>query len=135
MTLIGKIIDKKGIVYTIKILSDRLQVGDVLRIKKAGKKRTLKQNALYWLFCQFCATELGMEAEELHEVLKQRFLSYKKVIEKNNKMFVVQAVKSTTKLTKSEFAEYFDKCNHLLIEYGVNTYEFWKTYEEMTNDR
>jgi len=104
-----------------------LKAGDTLvaKIRKSG--RTLKQNALYWLFCEYCTSYFGMSAEETHEAFILNFLKINKEI--NN--HIIETTKSTTELSKTEFGEYFDKCNQLAGEMGVDAYDFWKRYEEM----
>lgn len=124
--VLAKVIEVKGNKAVIKFFGN-LKVDDKLIIKIKKKRRTLKQNSFYWLFCQYCARELGMTAEELHEAFKIEFLKKSKVLPDGRK---IRFVKSTTELNKQEFAEYFEKCNLLMSEMGVDVSTFWSIYQD-----
>ncbi|HCL55461.1 MAG TPA: hypothetical protein DHW82_00410 [Spirochaetia bacterium] len=95
-------------------------------IKKEKKIRSLSQNALYWLFCEFTGNELCMTRDEIHEGFKS--LHLKKTEERNGKRF--ETFQSTADLDSFEFTQYLDKCNLTAIEYGVDTSSFWADYEK-----
>ncbi len=124
--MIAKVLDVKYNKATVALLDGSLKEGDLIRIKKVAKKRTLDQNALYWLLMEFAGKQLGYEAEELHEIMKAKFLKH--IVKIKGEMVFV--TRSTTTLDKIEFGEYFDKVNRLLIEYGVNVAPFWQEYEK-----
>lgn len=75
-----------------------------ITIRKADSKRSIMQNALYWVYVTILACELGYTKEEMHEVIKFKFLKREKVSEKTGEIF--QYLDTTTKLTKSEFADF-----------------------------
>jgi len=102
-----------------------LEAGMIVEIN-GGKRRTLSQNALYWLLLEFASRELGYSAEELHDIFKAKFLSR----EINAMGQNIMIVKSTATLSKQDFGEYFDKINTTLIELGVNVAPFWSHYEK-----
>jgi len=74
-----------------------------VQITQYRKPRTLRQNRYYWAIIHFIASELGYEkheAEELHDTFKAMF--------NNEKKGRLRIVKSTTKLTTTEFVEYME---------------------------
>ncbi len=105
----------------------KIRAGDLVVLHVDTVARNNKQNALYWLFCRYVGKETGLTEEEVHEFFKYKFLRKKKI--KNGK--IIDYVGSTTELEQSEFSEYFDKCNMLAIEYGIDTSAFWKEYEKL----
>jgi hypothetical protein len=73
-------------------------------------KRTLSQNALYWVYLNIIEQETGNNADELHEFFKRKFLKPKQV-KVLGEEFQVWA--STTKLSKTDFSEYMMKIEAL----------------------
>ena len=124
----GVVLSRKDHILTIKSFDNvnNIKENDLINFKKAREIRSLSQNSLYWLFCNYVARELQMTAEEVHEGFKQLHLKQVKFI--NNKEFVT--FKSTTELDTEEFALYLEKCNLTALEFGVDTSEFWIEYEQ-----
>lgn len=75
----------------------------VITISKAKSQRTVSQNALWWVYVTMIANELGYSKEEMHEVIKFKFMKCEKVNEKTGE--VMQYLKSTTDLSKMDFAD------------------------------
>ena len=75
----------------------------VITISKAKSQRTVMQNALYWVYVTMIANELGYDKNEMHEVIKFKFMKCEKINEKTGE--VMQYLKSTTDLSKSDFAD------------------------------
>jgi len=73
-------------------------------IKRYSENRSLEQNRLMWAYTTIIANELGYEKETMHEIIKYKFLKREKVNEDGGE--VLEYLKSTTKLTKPEFAEF-----------------------------
>jgi hypothetical protein len=69
-------------------------------------KRSLDQNALYWVYLGVIEQETGNLATDLHELFKRKFLPPipKKILGVDFKLPA-----STTELSKAEFGEYLDK--------------------------
>jgi len=111
----------------MEILGDlgQFKPGDLFELKKKRKNRTLSQNNLYWLFCEFCGMALDMTAEEVHDGFKMRHL--KKKIIKGDQVF--ETTLSTSHLDVHEFGIYIDKCNITALEFGVDTSGFWEEFE------
>lgn len=70
---------------------------------KRKKKRSLNQNRYYWIVVMIIASECGEDKDTMHEVLKYKFNSEKKVLPDNS---VISYGKSTAKLPKEEFQIY-----------------------------
>jgi len=78
----------------------------IIEIELEKSKRSLDQNALYWLYLGVIEKETGNLATDLHELFKRKFLPPipKKLL---GVEFKIPA--STTELNKIEFGEYLDK--------------------------
>jgi len=74
-----------------------------ITIQKLKSTRSLQQNRLWWLYVTIIAKDVGYTKEEMHEILKFKFLKREKVDEKTGEIF--EYIGSTTKLNKSEFSD------------------------------
>ena len=73
-------------------------------VKRFVKKRTDPQNKFYWaVVVDILSKELGYEKEEIHLMLRERFL---RIHDERHPDFVI--AKSTTKLNTQEFNEYIE---------------------------
>ncbi len=92
-------------------LSD-LRDGPVeIEIKRKPATRNISQNSLYWVgVVAPLAEHTGYSSDEMHEILKAKFLpKHVAVSDKNGEIvgeFVIGG--STTKLTKADFSRYLD---------------------------
>ena len=78
----------------------------VIDIEKKKNKRSLSQNAYYWIYLGVIENETGNTADDLHELFKRKFLL------PQEKTILGQQIKlpaSTTSLSKHDFSEYLDK--------------------------
>lgn len=88
----------------------RKNVGKTVRIELPDPKRTLTQNAYYWVYLTVLEREFGNAADDLHDYFKHKFLPRDFVTIRGKKGKVTfERIKSTTKLSKLEFGEYLDK--------------------------
>lgn len=101
---------------------------------KWGVTRSLAQNALYWKYLSWLIEHGGLkehghfDPQALHENLKAHFLA-EKIMQKGQ--FVAIEEGSSAILDKSEFGEYFTKCDHFVQEFfGISTQAFWDEYKE-----
>lgn len=74
-----------------------------LTIDERKPTRSENQNRYYWLYLRVIASETGYTDGELHSMFKGKFLT-KEIKEVMGQK--VRITRSTTELTKSEFAEY-----------------------------
>lgn len=99
-----EIANKDNFKKNVRELEDK-QVFIFLSERK--KKRSLNQNAYYWgVVVDMLAEHLGYFPEEIHEVLKQKFLP-KKEIQIMNKNVIIP--ESTTQLSTKAFEDYTEK--------------------------
>lgn len=79
-------------------------------IRKPRTKRSDVQNSYYWgVVIELLSKELGYDKDEMHEILKYKFLQ-------SNAMGMPY-VKSTTKLSTGEFEEYLEKIRRWAAEF------------------
>ena len=79
-------------------------------IRKPKTSRSTLQNSYYWsVVVELLANELGYDKDELHEILKYKFLQ-------SNAMGMPY-IKSTTKLSTGEFEEYLSKIKRWAAEF------------------
>lgn len=78
----------------------------IVTVEKEKVKRTLDQNAFYWMYLEVIEKETGNLASDLHELFKRKFLEpiQKKIM---NVEFKLPA--STSDLSKADFSDYMDK--------------------------
>ena len=95
----GKIIfdDKAKFLNSIAQMEEGIRV--VIEVRPAENVRTNNQNRLWWSWMSIIADELGYGKQEIHDILKYKFLLREEMIEGD----MHQSLKSTTTLTKKEF--------------------------------
>lgn len=87
-----------------------------ITIRKHKSKRSNEQNRFYWkIVVGILADEFGYEPDEMHCVLREKFL---RIHDDKHPDFVI--AKSTTKLSTVEFIEYIEKIQRWAsIEYQI----------------
>ena len=70
-------------------------------------KRSNQMNRLLWAYHTILSHHLGYSKEEIHEIVKMKFLKREIINEKTGE--VLEYLKSTAELTKSEFAELIEQ--------------------------
>lgn len=91
---------------------------DKLRIivEKERGTRSLRQQGYYWgIVLKYIAAHVGEHAEDLHEILKAKFLKRRRVWRGAD----LTILASTTKLNSIEFGEYIERCIQEGAELGV----------------
>lgn len=68
--------------------------------------RSIAQNRWYWACVAIISSELGYSKEEVHAIIKFKFLKREKVNEKTGE--VLEFIKSTALLTKEDFSEFME---------------------------
>lgn len=72
-------------------------------VKRKSAKRSDRQNRYWWVLVTILSSELGYTKEEMHEILKYKFLKREKVDQ--NTGLVFEYLGSTAELNKMEFAD------------------------------
>lgn len=85
-------------------------------IKPYKKDRSAAQNRLMWEYITTLADYTGNSKDDMHEILKLRFLGSETITALGYK---IERPRSTTKLTTAEFTDYLDKIDALAIQLGV----------------
>ena len=130
MSFLAKITNNKldfGSQYNLNRWTDfkNFNEGKYVRIEKPKVVRSLKQNALYWLFLELIERETGNEAQDLHAFFSKRLLPTKIVkIHGKKGEHDFERVKSTTELSKNEFNEYMDKIS-VMTEIAIPDTKSW----------
>lgn len=88
-------------------------------IHKKKKHRSVQQNRYYWLVCTMISEYTGFSKEEIHAILKSRFLKVEKVNEVSGVIY--DYIKSTTELSTVEYEQYMDSVRQFAAEeFGMN---------------
>ena len=109
MKAFGKIINGKLTLNNERSFKDKLiefEGKEVeIRIKVRTNNRSKEQNSLYWKWINILSNETGFQVEEMHELVKYKFLQRNVV---NNDGVEELILKSTTTLTVSEFNKFMN---------------------------
>lgn len=89
-----------------KIASIDIKSKYIIDFKKYRKRRTISQNRLMWMWYRCIEDNLGQDSDELHYILRLKFLPYKTI--KVNKEPCKIPI-STTKLDTKQFTDYLEK--------------------------
>ena len=99
----------------------RKQIGELdlskaweVEVKPFAFNRSTEQNKMYWALIAELGSFLGYEEQEMHELMKYKFLSYKQEM-LGDELVVIP---STSKLTIKEFVEYLSKVERFASELG-----------------
>jgi hypothetical protein len=72
--------------------------------------RSNPQNRFYWSVCVGLISEhTGFSPEEVHEILKHKFLNKEVIIKEKDKKYFFHITKSTTELLTGEFKRYIEE--------------------------
>ena len=95
---------------------DPLKVWTVT-VEQKEPTRSLKQNALMWVWYKYIGDHLGYTPDELHDAFKSKFLGMetKETIFKKK----YETIKSTKDLTTKEMSDYMNLIEAFAIKEGV----------------
>ena len=107
----GKIKDGRIEIKSYKIFADdirKCEGKDVLiSVEDRYRIRSEKQNRYYWgVVIRLIAESTGYESEEVHQLFKKHFLSYKK---KSKQGQILEFTKSTAELNWQDFNKYIEQ--------------------------
>lgn len=88
-----------------------------LTLGKKKDSRTLAQNSYLWVINTLISNETGMETDEVHTYLKERFAPKRKITVKGTETIIP---KGTSQFTKEEFSDYIERIKRFAaIEMGI----------------
>lgn len=93
-----------------------------VRIERKRATRSAEQNRLYWgIYVQALSDHTGFSPDEMHEVLKAKFLPKRLAVQDGNGEIVDEYVLggSTTKLDVIEFGDYLNAIHEWAQSLGV----------------
>ena len=98
--------DKQTLINYLKELGNDYLVD----VKKQRNTRSNMQNSYYWkCIVQGLAEELGYFPDEMHDVLRAKFLSEYEMISINDKQIALNKIGSTTALNTKAFEVYTEQ--------------------------
>ena len=77
-----------------------------IRIRERSSNRSREQNSLYWKWVDIMAKEIGYTKEEMHTLIKYKFLKRNVVDDDGVEQ---EIIKSTTTLTSKEFSLFMNE--------------------------
>jgi hypothetical protein len=109
MKAFGTVKNGKLILNNERRFNDNLNIFEgeeiEIRIKVRTNNRSNEQNSLYWKWINIMSEETGFTKEEMHELIKYKFLKRTSI---NNNGVEEVKLKSTTSLTVKEFTKLMD---------------------------
>ena len=90
----------------IEYLRPIFEKGKAVSISEVKERRSLDQNALYWLWLTCIENEQGQDKDDLHEYFAKKYLP---MVEKKVFETIIYSKGSTKKLNTAEFKHYLDK--------------------------
>ena len=98
--------DKQTLINYLKELENDY----IVSVKKQRNTRSNMQNSYYWkCIVQGLAEELGYFPDEMHDVLRAKFLSEYEMISINDNQIVLNKIGSTTALNTKAFEVYTEQ--------------------------
>lgn len=109
--------DKKLLIDYLKTLENNYLV----EVKKKRDTRSNNQNRYYWkCIVQELADSLGYFPDEMHTILRSKFLSEYEMLEINNKKIGINKIGTTSDLNTKAFEVYADQIRiWALTELGI----------------
>jgi len=127
-------LDREMVIGQIKRLD--LKKTYTVEITEKRVKRTISQNALYWLWLTCIEFETGEDRNELHEYFKRKWLEPKDIIIKNDRFQYY----STRSLNTVQFKYYLDHLQifastELAIKLPDPEDQYWEEFYSFYSDK
>ena len=109
--------DKQSLINYLKELGSDY----IVEVKKQRNNRSNMQNSYYWkCIVQVLAEELGYFPNEIHDILRAKFLNEWEMLEINNKKIGINKIGSTATLNTKGFEVYAEQIRiWALSELGI----------------
>lgn len=88
-----------------------------ITFERKRSKRSDNQNRYWWACMTILANDMGYRKDEMHEICKFMFLKTEKIDLTTGEVF--QYLRSSTELTKSEFADMTSNLIQWAAEHGI----------------
>lgn len=88
-------------------------------INKWHPTRSILQNDRYFGMLTYVSIETGNSKDSLHELMKKKFLTKRKLVKLGKKKIWSQITQSTTKLTTKKFMQYNDEVEQFFREFDI----------------
>ncbi|HMU69193.1 MAG TPA: hypothetical protein PKC38_04260 [Chitinophagales bacterium] len=119
-------VDENGVIQGLARKKFAREVKDMfsgksieITVRRKKKHRSVQQNRYYWLVVTMLSDYTGFTKDEMHAILRSKFLRAEKVNEDTG--VVYEYVKSTTELTTVEYEEYLDDVRRFAAqEFNMN---------------
>lgn len=125
--------DKKAIFIELD-QPGNFKMGEKVNVSRKRSERSLKQNALYWCFLQWCVHPQGGDLQSqghfstdgLHQDIKEWFK------DKHKHDFNIGERFSTTELDTKQFKDFLEIVDQELLVgfFGIDTSGFWSQLEQ-----
>ncbi len=95
----------------------------IIKVEEYSKPRSLSANRLYWAWLKEMATHFSKKggkysSEDMHDIMRHKFLGYEKP-KKIGKTEISKQLKSTAKLSKSDFCYYMEQIDNWCVDHGL----------------
>ena len=109
--------DKQSLINYLKELENDY----IVEVKKQRNNRSNMQNSYYWkCIVQTLSEELGYFPNEIHDILRAKFLNEWEILEINDKKIGINKIGSTATLNTKAFEIYADQIRiWALTELGI----------------
>lgn len=100
---------KEGKISNFKLLTETLLSFDgniEVIIRKKRKGRSTQQNRWYWACVTILSKHTGYTRDEMHEIIKYKFLKKERIHESTGEVF--EYIGHTSQLTTTEFSEFIE---------------------------
>ena len=87
----------------------------IIEIKRNLDSRSTKQNKLYWQWLTVM-TETGYTKDEMHVIMRDKFLGYEEVTTKTD---VIRVLRSTTDLKVGQMKDYLEQIDIFASKYDI----------------
>ena len=116
--VIERIKEKRNIIETMVVshFSEFPEDDDaIIEIKRNLDSRSTKQNKLYWQWLTVM-TETGYTKDEMHVIMRDKFLGYEEVTTKTD---VIRVLRSTTDLKVGQMKDYLEQIDIFASKYDI----------------
>lgn len=95
----------------------------IIKVEEYSNPRSLSANRLYWSWLKEMSKHFSKKgdkysSEDMHDIMRHKFLGYQKP-RQIGKTEISKQLKSTAKLSKSDFCFYMEQIDHWAVDHGL----------------